>query len=87
MGSVTAPQNIRWFVPVWVWFAFAVWVALRKSSPQLLFITFFVVFFASTVPFFCGRVGLVRQGVFGWLLPGLCATALIQIIRSVFHVS
>ena len=53
MGSVTAPENIRWFFPVWGWFAFAVWVELRKSSPQVLFVTFFFAFFTSAVPFFC----------------------------------
>jgi succinate-acetate transporter protein len=57
MGSVTAPENIRWFLPVWGWFALAVWVGLRKSSPQVLFVTFLFVFFASAVPFFCRALG------------------------------
>ena len=69
-GSVTAPENIRWFVPVWLWFAFLIWTELRKASPTLLLVTFFVVGFASMVPFFCRRVGLLRFGVFVWLVPG-----------------
>lgn len=87
MGSVIAPENIRWFIPVWAWFALVVWIELRKSSPQILFITFFFVFIASAVPFFCRRVGLFRLGIFGWLLPAVCAAVVIQIIRSTFHLS
>ena len=87
MGSVTAPENIRWFFPVWGWFALAVWVELRKASPQFLFVTFFFVFFASAVPFFCRRVGMLRLGLFGWFLPAICATVVIQLFRTFFHVS
>ena len=50
MGSVTAPENIRWLIPVWAWFALVVGIQLRKSSPQVLSITIFFVFIASTVP-------------------------------------
>jgi hypothetical protein len=56
MGSVTAPENVRWSIPVWAWFALVVWVQLQKSSPQVLSVTFFFVFIASGVPFFCRRV-------------------------------
>ena len=87
MGSVTAPENIRWFLPVWAWFAFLVWVALRKSAAQVLFVTFFFVFFASAVPFFCRRIGLLRLGLFGWLVPAVCAAVVTQIFRTVFHLS
>jgi succinate-acetate transporter protein len=87
MGSVTAPENIRWLLPVWVWFALVVWVALRKSSAQVLFITFFFVFFASAVPFFCRHVGLLRLGLFGWFRPAVCAAVVTQIFRTVFHLS
>jgi succinate-acetate transporter protein len=87
MGSVTAPENIRWFLPVWGWFALAVWVGLRKSSPQVLFVTFLFVFFASAVPFFCRRVGMLRLGLFGWLLPAICATVVTQLFRTLFHLS
>ena len=34
MGSVTTPENVRWLIPVWAWFALVVWVQLQKSSPQ-----------------------------------------------------
>jgi succinate-acetate transporter protein len=87
MGSVTAPENIRWFLPVWGWFALAVWVELRKSSPEVLFITFFFVFLASAVPFVCRRVGMLRLGLFGWLLPAICATVVTQLFRTLFHLS
>jgi len=87
MGSVTAPENIRWFLPVWVWFALLVWVALRKSSFQVLSVTFFFVFVASAVPFLCRRVGLLRLGLFGWLLPAICAAVVTQLLRTVFHLS
>jgi len=56
MGSVTAPENIRWLIPAWAWFALVVWV----QSPQVLSVTFSFVFIASTIPFFCRRVGLFR---------------------------
>ncbi len=87
MGSVTAPENIRWFLPVWTWFALLVWVALRKSSFQVLFVTFFFVFVASAVPFLCRRVGLLRLGLFGWLLPAICAAVVTQLLGTVFHLS
>ena len=87
MGSVTAPENIRWFVPMWAWFAFLIWTELRKTSPTLLLVTFFFVGFASLVPFFCGRVGLLRHGAFVWLLPASCAVVVTQILRTVFHLS
>jgi hypothetical protein len=87
MGRVTAPENIRWFLPVWAWFALLDWVVLRKSSAQVLFVAFFFAFFASAVPFFCRRVGLFRLGLFGWLVPAICAAVVTQIFRTVFHLS
>jgi hypothetical protein len=87
MGSVTAPENVRWSIPVWAWFALVVWVQLQKSSPQVLSVTFFFVFIASGVPFFCRRVVFFRLFVFGWLLPAICAAVVTQIFRSVFHLS
>ncbi len=56
MGSVTAPENVRWSIPVRAWFALVVWVQLQKSSPQVLSVTFFFVFIASGVPFFFSPV-------------------------------
>jgi hypothetical protein len=47
----------------------------------------FFVFIASTVPFFCRRVGLFRLFVFGRLLPAVYAVVVTQIFRSVFHLS
>ena len=87
MGSVTAPENVRWLIAVWAWFALVVWVQLRKSSPQVLSVTFFFVFIASGVPFFCRRVVFFRLFVFGWLLSAICAAVVTQIFRSVFHLS
>jgi hypothetical protein len=72
---------------MWGWFALLVWIELRKSSAQVLFVTFFFVFSASAVPFFCRRVGLFRLGLFGWLLPATCAAAVTQILRIVCHLS
>ena len=85
MGSITTPENILWFVPMWLWFAFLIWTELRKASPTLLLITFFVVGFASMVPFFCRRVGLLRFGVFVWLVPSICAAVVTQLLRSALH--
>jgi hypothetical protein len=53
MGSVTASENIRWLIPLWAWFVLVVLVELQKSSPQVLSITFFLMFIASAIPF-CG---------------------------------
>jgi hypothetical protein len=52
-----------------------------------LSVTFFFVFIASGVPFFCRRVVFFRLLVFGWLLPAICAAVVTQIFRSVFHLS
>jgi hypothetical protein len=65
MGSVAATENVRWLIPVWAWFALVVWVQLRKSSPQVLSVTFFFVFIESGVPFFSRRVVFFRLFVFG----------------------
>ena len=57
MGSITAPENIPWFVSMWAWFGLLIWTELRKTSFTVLLATFFIVGFASMVPFFCRRVG------------------------------
>ena len=82
MGRVTASENIKWFIPIWLWFALVVWVALRKSSSQILFVTFFLVCFASAVPFLCRRVGLFRWWLFGWAFPVIVAIVVTQCFRS-----
>ncbi len=87
MGSVTTRENIRWFFPLWAWFGLVVWIELRKSSPQILFVLFFFVAITSAVPFFCRRIGLLRLGFFGWLLPAIFAAIVTQILRTVFHLS
>jgi hypothetical protein len=87
MGSVTARENIRWFVPLWVWFGLLIWVELRRSSPAILFVLFFLAAVASAVPFFCRRIGLLRLGFFGWFLPAMFVAIVIQILRTVFHLS
>jgi hypothetical protein len=84
MGSVTAPENIRWFIPVWLWMGLLVAVALGKLPYELAFFTFFLVFFASSVPFFCRRVGLLRWWVFACVLPSLVAVGATQCIRMLF---
>jgi hypothetical protein len=86
-GSVTAPQNVRWFVPLWAWFGLVVWASLRHASSTVPFITFWLVAIASTIPFFCRRVGLIRLWLFVWVLPRICAALVIQIVRTVFHLS
>ena len=87
IGSVTAPETIRWFVPMWAWFAFLIWSALRKESPTVLFVAFWVVALASMVPFFCRRVGLLRFGVFVWVVPAVCAAVVTPLLRMVFHLA
>ena len=87
MGKVTALENICWFIPIWIWFGFLVWIELRKSSPAILFVLFFFAAVASAVPFFCRRIGLLRLGFFGWLLPAIIAAVVTQILRTVFHLS
>ena len=84
MGSVTAPENVGWFIPAWLWSIFLFWAAVRRSSPQILFATFFVVFFVSSVPFFCRRVGLLRWWLFAYALPTVLAVVATQCIRIVF---
>jgi hypothetical protein len=87
MGSVTARENIRWFIPVWLWMVLVVAVVLGKLPYEALFFTFFFVFLASMVPFFCRRVGLFRWWVFACVLPALAAAAITQCLRSIFHLS
>ena len=33
------------------------------------------------------RVGMLRLGLFGWLLPAICATVVTQLFRTLFHQS
>ena len=87
MGSITAPENIPWFVSMWAWFGLLIWTELRKTSFTVLLATFFIVGFASMVPFFCRRVGLLRFGLFVWLVPAICAALVTQLLRTVLHLS
>jgi hypothetical protein len=87
MGSVTARENIRWFIPIWLWMGLVVCVELAKLPFEVLFYTFFFVFFASMIPFFCRRVGLFRWWVFGCVLPVSAAAAVTQCLRLLFHIS
>ena len=82
---MTARENIRWFIPVWLWMALVVVVALDKLSYEVVFSTFFLVFTASAVPFFCRRVGLFRWWVFARILPAFAAAAVTQCLRSILH--
>jgi len=31
VGRYTAPENIRWFVPMWAWFGLLIWTELCKT--------------------------------------------------------
>ncbi len=87
MGRVTAPENIPWFLPLWAWLALVVWISLHNSSPAIVFVLFWFVAIASSVPFFRRRVGLLRFGIFVWLLPAVCAAIVTQILRTAFNLS
>jgi hypothetical protein len=52
MGKVTAPENIWWFIPIWLWFGAVVWIRLGGSSPGILIVTLLFVFFVSGITFF-----------------------------------
>ena len=82
IGRVTAPENIRWFIPIWPWFAAVVWIVLRGSLSGILIVTSFFVFFASGVPFFYRRVGLIRWWVFARAIPAILAAVVTQCFRS-----
>ena len=84
-GRITEPENVRWFVPVWLWFGLVVWVELQKLPENILFITFFPVIFLSWVPVFCGRVGLTRWWVFGWVVPVMVSLVVIECLRWMLH--
>ena len=84
-GKVTAPENVRWFIPVWLWFGLVVWTELQKLPENILFITLFPVTFLSWVPFFCGRIGLTRWWVFGWVFPVMVAFVVLQCLRWMLH--
>jgi hypothetical protein len=38
MGSVTAPENIRWLIPAWAWFALVVWGVATASCGDVRFV-------------------------------------------------
>ena len=87
MGRVTAPENIRWFIPMWLWFGAVVWIALRGASPGILIVTLVFVFFAPGVPFFCRCVGLVRWWLFACAIPAILAAVITECLRSFLHFS
>jgi len=87
MGRVTAPENIWWFIPIWLWFGAVVWIALRGSSPGILIVTLLFVFFVSGIPFFYRRIGLVRWWVFACAIPAILAAVVTQCFRSFLHLS
>jgi len=85
MGRVTAPENIRWFIPIWAWSGLIVLEKFQNWPSQILSVTFFFVFLASMVPFVCRRIGLVRWWLFGWVLPVIAAVIVVQCLRSFLH--
>ena len=80
-GKFTSGENIGFFVPVWLWFAGVVFIELRGLSARPLLLTFFVVFALSTVPFFRRRIGFLRFGILGWLLPAAIATFVLAFLK------
>ena len=85
MGSVTAPENIRWFVPFWLWLGVLVWGELAGLPFGVLLFTFFPSAFLSFVPFLCQRVGLLRWSVFVGLLPAVLAAAAAEGLRALLR--
>lgn len=84
---MTAPENIGWFVPFWLWMGLVVWGELAGLPFGVLLFTFFIVFFASLIPLFYRRVGLFRWWVFTCAVPALVAAVVIQGLRSLLHIA
>lgn len=82
-GRVRARENIAFFIPVWLWFVFVVYIELRRLDEHVLIVTFFPAFIVSSIPFFLGRVGLMRWWVFAAVVPATAAAVSIQLLRSV----
>ena len=83
-GRVTARENIGFFIPIWLWFAYLVWIEAQRLGENVLYITFLVVVIVSMVPFFLRRVGLIRWWLFGFVLPATVAAVAVQCLRSFF---
>jgi hypothetical protein len=86
-GRVTSSDNIKWFAILWVWFAVLVVGELRRWSPQILGFTLLLCFFASGVPFFSRRVGLLRWWMFACVIPAIIAVIVTQCLRSILRPS
>jgi len=86
-GRVTSPDNMRWFAILWAWFTLLVLAELRHWPLQILAFTFLICFFASGIPFFCRRVGLLRWWVFACVVPAVAAAIVTQCLRSFFQLS
>lgn len=80
-GKLTSVENIGFFLPVWLWFTSIVLVETLRLSPEPLFVAFLIVFPLSTVPFFRRRVGLLRLGIYGWLVPAAIITFVLSLLR------
>ena len=82
-----SPINLRWIAILWAWFALASIVAVWRLPEWVLPATQLPCFFASGVPFFRGRVGLFRWGLFALWIPAFAMCVVIQCLRSVLHLS
>ena len=80
-GRVAARENVKFFVPIWLFFAFAIYVELRRLDERVLLFMFFPVFIISSIPFFLRRVGLMRWWIFGGVLPAMTAAIILQVLR------
>ena len=88
VGSATSPDNIGWFAILWAWFVLFVIAELRHWPLQIAGFTLLICFFASGVPFFCRRVGLLRWWVFACLIPAIVAAIVTAyLLRSFLQLS
>src|SRR6267378_101251 len=81
-GKLTSSANIVFLIPAWAWFASVVLVEVQHLSQNFLLATFFPVFALSMLPFFRRKIGLLRLGIFGWLLPAIATAVVIGVIKS-----
>ena len=82
-----SPNSLRWIVIMWFWCALGVAVELRHWPLWLLQATQLPCFFASAVPFFRARVGLLRWGLFALWISVVIMCIVIQWLRSIFQLS
>ncbi len=86
-GRITSSDNIKWLAILWAWFALIVLAELRHWPLQILAFMLLLCFFASGVPFFRRRVGLLRWWVFACVIPAIVAAIVTQCLRSFFQLS